>query len=146
MAERAALRNEYDKIESFFRGKCVGVEHRTVHRGMMTNELLDARERFADLRGKIADLEGQKDIARKHYDGLIKPLAAESDKLLMEIRTRMFDVDEDCYVLHDYEEGKVSYISKATLVMVLQRDMTGADRQKAIDFEESQDEDGDGED
>lgn len=135
IAERDALRQEFENAEAMFHGKCVGIEHRTVHREMTTGELLDARERFVDLRGKIADLEGEKDLAKKRYDGLIKPLASESDRLLMEIRTRLFDIDEDCYVMHDYSENKVRYISKTTLTVVSARDMTGSDRQKAIDFD-----------
>lgn len=146
IAEREALLLELEALDRTFAGECVGVEHRSVHREMTTVELLDARERFADLRGKIADLEGEKKMIDKQYDGRIKPLNIESDRLLLAIRSRIFDIEEDCYVFNDYEANKVRYVSKTTCGIVYVRDMTGADRQRAIDFDngtENEQNDGD---
>ena len=112
-----------------------------VHREMTVTELLDARERFAELHGKISDLEREKALAKQHYDGLIKPLATEADCLLTDIRTKMFDIDEDCYVIHDYAANKVRYYSKTTMSLVSAREMNDSDRQQDIDFENDQEQD-----
>lgn len=142
IAERKKLQEDFESIGLALSGTLVGSEHRRIHREMTTSELLDARERYADLNGKIQDLESAKQRAKQLYDGKIKPLATESDQLLRDIRSKMHDVDDDCFAMFDYDANEVRYVSRVTMSVVEVREMTGDDRQqKLFDEEESETED-----
>lgn len=138
IAERKALQESWEKIGLSLSGKLVGHEVRKIYREMTTSELLDSREKYADLNVRIQDLEMQKQIAKQHYDGKIKPLAAECDVLLRNIRSKMHDIEDDCFVMFDYEASKVRYVSRVTLNVVEVREMTGDDRQQSLFDEESE--------
>lgn len=125
-----------DNVSQMFDGKCVGLESRKVHRGMTDMELLSAKDRFCQLQAQISDYEAEKASAKAHFDAKIKPLQQDADELLLEIRAQEFTTQEDCYILHDYAQNKVKYISSVTMEIVYVRDMTGSDRQMAIDFEQ----------
>lgn len=138
IARLQELKAIYEKEGLAFDGELVGHEVRDIWREMTTAELLDARERYAKLNGNIQDLESQKKCDAQYYDGQIKPLRTQSEQLLSDIRSKMHQIKDDCYIMNDYEANKVRYVSRVTLQVVEVREMTGADRQRSIDFQEEE--------
>lgn len=139
IAEHQELQKAYDSIGLALDGTLVGMERRKIRREMTTEELLDKREAYAELQGQIADLELDLQCIKQHYSGKIKPLQTQAIAMLSDIRSKMHDVEDDCYVMNDYAQNKVRYVSRVTCQVVEVREMTGADRQKDIDFDNGQD-------
>lgn len=140
IAELQELKAIYEKTGLAFTGELIGHEQREIRREMTTAELLDAREHYVELNAKIQDLEMIKKCAIQQQDGLIKPLKIKAGQLLSDICSKMHEVTDDCFIMNDYEANKVRYVSRVTLQVVEVREMTGADRQRSLEFQEKEDE------
>jgi len=128
--------SEIEKIRE--QGKLSEPEVKKFRRNATESEILQAKSDFANKSIEVQQMQSDFDVIKKQYKTSMDLSQNDADTALRIVKTGEIDVTEECEKRMYYEENKVRYFSTVTGEFVMERAMTGDDRQRDLEFDKEE--------